>query len=45
MSDSSFSADEDEPMRSGRAHVADMVVALVLTAVAAILVVVASRLW
>lgn len=45
MHDSSFSADDDEPMRSGRASVADMLVALVLTAAAAILVFVASQLW
>ncbi|WP_411880569.1 hypothetical protein [Polaromonas sp. YR568] len=45
MRDSSFFAEDDEPMRTGRARVADMLVALALTAAAAILVLVASRLW
>jgi hypothetical protein len=44
MSDSSFTAD-DEPAQSGGAGVADMFIALALTAAAAIVVIVAVQLW
>lgn len=45
MSDSQFPVEDDEPGQSGQASIADLALALVLTAAVATVVYVAIQLW
>ena len=45
MSDSQFPVGDDEPGQSGQASIADLALALVLTAAVATVVYVAIQLW